>query len=397
MLSQLIDIEQAVWFDNGFDELLDSLESRPDRLVFTLIWEAIEFKHWEKNFKTLVARAKELNKSVALIMESWYKPFEQKIMECGVDEIIFVDYNLVLIYYRLIKNQECNVAQHWDPKNNTWLFLTGKPSKPNRLGFLYNLYKEKLLDRCVWSLFVSDDIEFRRCQSYLSDLDKTQARQWIAEFSRNPDQISAITTNMGFHYSGIPYGNIYESALFQVVPETNCHFGTPMLTEKIWLSILNRRPFIVFGNPGTNYALQTLGFDTYDQFLIDLKFDQKYDIKTRYQSLNDNIRHWLDILPEHSLEIAKITEHNYNTLLEYINSDVNKLEKFLKDCKLGTDITSLLPVRDQLVHAQWKNWYARIKDSHWPECEREEDFSKLPGWIQKECIEVFGYNPGVKL
>lgn len=42
----------------------------------------------------------------------------------------------------------------------------------------------------------------------------------------------------------------------------------------------------------------------------------------------------------------------------------------------------------------WKDFYNSIKDPAWPECEQEENFSKLPDHIQKECIELFGYQPG---
>jgi len=39
----------------------------------------------------------------------------------------------------------------------------------------------------------------------------------------------------------------------------------------------------------------------------------------------------------------------------------------------------------------WKEFYQTIKDPSWPECDREELFETLPDHIQKECIEVFGY------
>jgi hypothetical protein len=41
----------------------------------------------------------------------------------------------------------------------------------------------------------------------------------------------------------------------------------------------------------------------------------------------------------------------------------------------------------------WQEFYDSIKDPTWPECAREELFDSLPQHIQKECIEVFGYQP----
>ena len=42
----------------------------------------------------------------------------------------------------------------------------------------------------------------------------------------------------------------------------------------------------------------------------------------------------------------------------------------------------------------WKEFYSAIRDSQWPECDREEDFKLLPESIQQECINDFGYAPG---
>lgn len=42
----------------------------------------------------------------------------------------------------------------------------------------------------------------------------------------------------------------------------------------------------------------------------------------------------------------------------------------------------------------WSEFYRQIKDPSWPECASENDFKKLPQFVQQECIEVFGYTPG---
>ena len=42
----------------------------------------------------------------------------------------------------------------------------------------------------------------------------------------------------------------------------------------------------------------------------------------------------------------------------------------------------------------WQDFYQSIKDPSWPDCDREEDFAKLPRIIQDECQQVFGYQPG---
>lgn len=42
----------------------------------------------------------------------------------------------------------------------------------------------------------------------------------------------------------------------------------------------------------------------------------------------------------------------------------------------------------------WKEFYSQIKAESWPECSDEKNFSNLPEYIQKECIEKFNYKPG---
>ena len=42
----------------------------------------------------------------------------------------------------------------------------------------------------------------------------------------------------------------------------------------------------------------------------------------------------------------------------------------------------------------WQEFYNEIKDPSWPDCATENDFALLPEIIQKECTEVFGYQPG---
>ena len=42
----------------------------------------------------------------------------------------------------------------------------------------------------------------------------------------------------------------------------------------------------------------------------------------------------------------------------------------------------------------WTEFYNQIRDSAWPDCEQEDQFSKLPKHVQQECCDIFGYVPG---
>jgi hypothetical protein len=42
----------------------------------------------------------------------------------------------------------------------------------------------------------------------------------------------------------------------------------------------------------------------------------------------------------------------------------------------------------------WQEFYTEIRDPSWPECDKESEFDQLPNYVQRECIDVFGYIPG---
>ena len=44
---------------------------------------------------------------------------------------------------------------------------------------------------------------------------------------------------------------------------------------------------------------------------------------------------------------------------------------------------------------EWQQFYNTVKADSWPECPSEVDFHKLPTEIKTECIEQFGYIPGI--
>lgn len=45
--------------------------------------------------------------------------------------------------------------------------------------------------------------------------------------------------------------------------------------------------------------------------------------------------------------------------------------------------------------SKWQEFYNIIKADSWPECVSESDFASLPDYIQRECVEAFGYVPGI--
>jgi hypothetical protein len=51
------------------------------------------------------------------------------------------------------------------------------------------------------------------------------------------------------------------------------------------------------------------------------------------------------------------------------------------------------PRYDNNTLKRWKDSYQAIRDPSWPDCDRFEDFSKLPDYIKQECREQHGLDP----
>lgn len=372
----------------------------PGLIAVRVLEEYIPSDDIIQSFQSLSEQSQKFpEKKVVLLTELYRRRILDSVWPAGFETVELYSDTLLMTYKRLVIDRESDIAESWNPKKQKWLFLMGKIDRMHRLGLLYFLSKKNLLDQCTWSLrFNPDNLE--SYQEFLPDMTLGQISQWLSDHSRSPDQINPFTQpDAEPHYSGIPYGDVYENALFQVISETVVTGKTIAISEKTWLSILNRRPFILFGVPGTYQLLEQVGFNMYREFLLDTKFDTDIDIQDRFESLAANIVHWMKIIRQHQDKISEITESNYNKAIELAEYDISQLRRFTWKYKTDVDIFSLVNLTElsdlphRIEHAKWQNFYARIRDSSWPDCPNEEDFVNLPDCIQQECIEVFGYQP----
>jgi hypothetical protein len=81
--------------------------------------------------------------------------------------------------------------------------------------------------------------------------------------------------------------NLHSKTLFSIVNETlisNYKNTSLFFSEKLLKPIINYQPMIIYGQPGINRKIQTLGFKTYEQY-FDLSFDDEPDDVLRYKKL----------------------------------------------------------------------------------------------------------------
>ena len=239
-------------------------------IILSILWDAHPIETWQENFTEIIKLIKQQypTTKILLTINSWYKGQVNFINELLIDEIVFVDFFLLMTYYRLIVNTESSIATNWDYQNsNKFLFLTGKPYKINRIRLLYKFKQNNLLPHATWSLFTVNDILKSRSRSFLEELSDEEYNLFLSTYSCNPDTISLHIAPEWIYYTGIPYQlELYQNSLFQVISETDFIKPTAWITEKTWLAIINRRPFLMASGKGTLEKLKKMGFKTFENY-----------------------------------------------------------------------------------------------------------------------------------
>ena len=171
----------------------------------------------------------------------------------------------------------------------------------------------------VRKLFHIDKIDFDNWQTKLPLTVDT------ADFETN----HALTLNSHLH----------NSTLFQIVNETHVktwNNTSLFYSEKTFRSIAHMQPFIIFGQPGCNLALEKYGFKLYHD-LFDYSFDSIQDTKQRYMSIIQSVQHTINKLDKMSREeqIAwkfsqeTILKHNFDCLMN-VDLEKKKFKRLIK-------------------------------------------------------------------
>lgn len=352
---------------------------------------------WIDIFRERISEVRQMKPDIKVhFTVSHFQRFHEQELRAIVDSVLFTVADFVRPYYRLFRNSECQVSTRWRHDAEKFLFLTGKPNKDHRIGLLYQLDRKGLLDRCTWSLHVHD-INIEQSIKILQRLNCPDPTQWIACHLQNPDKVRIIVqpASNAFHYTGIPFDtNLYEDAKFQLISESQYSNATPpWASEKTGLALANKNPFIVASAPGTLKALNDLGFVTFDKFCLHKDYDLEIDDKIRMTQIVENVEYWLKNITDHQHEINHAVNLNFERFIELGQTELLEAAAICRELDIGCDPSEILPIFDALTHADWRNWYQRVRDPSWPDCDREEDFDKLPARIRQECIEVFGYRP----
>lgn len=226
-----------------------------------------------------------------------------------------------------------------EKRKNLFTFFVGF-NREHRIKAMNFLYDNNLLDKCDWTWVNSD-----------TDGLPIELHHQIPKSAESHKHFDAacITTNPGEEFF-----NLYKDNYFDLITETFynhdfMHYESykswfpVFFSEKIFRSILNKRPFLLIGNRNSLKELHRLGFKTFPDM-----FDESYD------SLDDDqrIHHVLNQLPSltvnyvhnkvYSESVSDAVEHNYNRMWEIMCSDDIVTTRFKKLWHSGTNFSSVI-------------------------------------------------------
>jgi len=371
---------------------IQQIESQHTAILF-----GYEFQPFDQLLSTMAQIAKSCKCKIICVLDTqWLYLVDRTIQQMNDSrvgaEFVELDLDLLPMHFELSVYKSSILNLQWNPDAGKFLFLTGKPDRHNRLRLLYKFYEQDLLKHCTWSMFMDDTLR-QQSQKFLSELSDQDYNNFIDTHINNPDSVSVVYETSGTcHCDGYPFsGDLYSQTSFRVIAETQIGL-LPAITEKTYITIANRHPFIIAGHRHNLSYLKNLGFQTFEHYLKIKDYDSIVDRDQRLNAVVENTQHLLATMPKHQDQIAQDVEHNYQLLLAYLNKTAVTFDSIYR--KLGPvefEPFRIFPLPTQ--RATWINFYYGIKDSSWPDCFSEKDFNSLPVEIQKECIDVYGYTP----
>lgn len=248
------------------------------------------------------------------------------------------------VYNEIIVKQKSPVNAAWNPNANRYLFLTGKPDKPNRIRLLYKLEQANLLERCDYSFFMNNGMT-PRSKEQLPELSDQEFTSFIDRHAgKSPDSAQVVMQQYSLHYGGIPYDPaIYTNSVVKVVAESNMTFSPAFLTEKTWLSVVNKSPFIIAGDTHSCSYLESLGFYTFDKMFGIPTYDNVPDHEHRLDKVVDHVKQWLSGNFDKQL-VHDMVEHNFQQFVK-----INQETKQQFESTVGCNIDQAVNTRDDMT------------------------------------------------
>lgn len=126
----------------------------------------------------------------------------------------------------------------------------------------------------------------------------------------------------------------FKDSVFSVICESTTQ--VQFITEKTYVPIYHRRPFLIYGHPHANAYMKSLGFEIFDE-LIDYSFDSIEDDELRCQAFMIQVKKLTDIDRQELKNLLKYKiHHNWNHMLSIVENRKTK-KRMIKHLQANTN------------------------------------------------------------
>jgi len=394
-------MNDSVYYPYGFNLYAESPATLKEKLMLVpqdraILFYALEYVNNDsiKDFLSLIKDMK-----LGHRVYWWRHPSHDLSPEIELElgnQLYKIDVDLLNLDFNMRVENTSTVNPKWNANTGRFIFPTGKPNKANRIRLLYKLYTNGLLNHCDWSFFMNEAI-YQASKKLLPELSDLEFSQFVKQHVRRLDACDVINACHGAdHASGYPFdGSLYAQSSFRIISETMM-LWTPIVSEKTWITILNRQPFMIAGYAKNLVYLKQAGYCTFENYLPIPEYDDIIDQEQRLEAVIQNTKFWLQNIHFQQDSIEQDIEHNYHHLIKNIDNMVTLTKQLARELNwCHKSIYQIVPL--DIIQENWMLFYYRIKDDSWPDCLTESGFAKLPKHIQQECIDTFGYQPIKKI
>ena len=205
--------------------------------------------------------------------------------------------------------------------------------------YLKNIVNTPKIEKMITSFFyenfdVPDDWDLTNEQKkYFNSLTKNveniarTSNKWLDETDEFKSSFSSCLFNFNIDYHEAE--NFYSFEDYKEFKNKNDWWKEDSLSEKLFRSIIYKRPFIRLGMPNSLKVLRSWGFKTFDGILFDESYDDIEDCFERTDHILKQVTSYLDMpfdeLKEkiYSDEVQEVLEHNYKLAYQIYNNKEN--------------------------------------------------------------------------
>jgi hypothetical protein len=315
-------------------------------LLDGFLYLSSRYEKFIRLLKPIVAYAKE-------------KGIEKIVLVSGQGEFIdplpvetyFIDYNTRMLYNSY--KDKLNKIPKYESSFNKFLFLTGMPNRPNRIGLLSKFYDAGLLSHAKWSFFSPwTDLDKNWCRNYLSHYDDDKYERFLKDCEFSFDERFETAKPYYGSYNGDTElkmhdmvetdwvksptyidSSVYKDTWFSIVSEGPNYWGNEnrFVTEKLWRVFLHKHPFILAGEPKQFDYIKYLGYKTFEDYMLIKDYAYIQNENDRFDAIVKNTQHWLENKDKYIDRILTDVEYNYNLFMREIEDKDQILNMFEKE------------------------------------------------------------------